>query len=175
MEDNKTIPQNINERLLHFQTEVKQYFSFLNDYGYILSKIEIGQKENFLNYYCNFSFLNGKTFISIDYSTDIIKGQTLAFPQVKQRPVFDNLISCSISKDDAYMSVGQFIEISQSQMTVNDFSIPIDSKNIFDDITKVVRNYSSFFQNNLADVLLKKKMYNCYTDRFYKKIFEEVS
>jgi hypothetical protein len=97
MTDSSSISADINDRLLHFQEEVKKCFLFLTHFNYSLEKIETGRTNNFLNYYCNFSYQNSDTSISVDYSTDIINGQTIAFPQVEQKPVIDDLVSCSIS------------------------------------------------------------------------------
>jgi len=174
LENKKNIPYNIYENILHFQTEVQKYFSFLNEYNYILSEIEIGQKENFLNYFCNFLFINDETIINIEYSTDIINGYNIAFPQIKQKPVIDNLISCNISDSNAFMSIQQFAELFQPQISKNEFSINLDSKNILIEITNVVRNYSIFFQKNLTTVLKKEKIFDCYTDRFNHKVFNEI-
>ena len=169
----KEIPEDIYGRLKHFQDEVNKHFSFLTDFNYVLENLEIGRTDAFLNYFCNFSYRNGDTLIRIDYSTDIIKGQTLAFPKEKQRPVVDNLVSCSISDPNAFMSVGQFAEETQANLPQDHFSISLDTKNAKEAITRVVKNYSNFFQDNLASVLKKEKIYDCYIDRFYDKVFKE--
>ena len=173
MRDSSQIPTNINDRLLHFQDEVKKHFLFLTEFNYSLEKIETGRTDNFLDYYCNFSYQNGDTSVRVNYSTDIINGQSIAFPQVEQRPVIDDLVSCFISDSNAFMSIAQFAQETQPKLSEDYFTIGQNGKDIKKEITRVVQNYAHFFGNHLSDVLQKKKIYNCYTDRFYDKVFEE--
>jgi hypothetical protein len=173
MTDSSPIPADINDRLLHFQEEVKKCFLFLTDFNYSLEKIETGRTDNFLNYYCNFFYQNGDTSVSVDYSTDIINGQTIAFPQVEQKPVIDDLVSCSISDSNAFMSIDQFARETQPKLSEDYFTIGQNRKGIKEEITRVVENYAHFFRNHLYDVLQRKKIYDCYIDRFYDKVFEE--
>jgi hypothetical protein len=173
MTDTLQIPANIQNRLNHFTEEVNRNFHFLSHLGFQLEKIESGRTDNFLDYYCYFSYQNGDTTISIRYSTDIINGQTTALPQVDQRPIIDNQVSCSISDSNAFMNVSQFAQITQPKLPENYFTIEKTSDNIKADITKVVQNYAHFFNEHLNDVLQKKKIYNCYVDRFYDTVFNE--
>ena len=172
MKDN--IPLEINNRILHFQSEVIKHFAFLADYNYIPDKIEIGRTENFFEYYSKFCFKNGDTSINIDFETDIINGHTIKFPQVKQKPVIDSLVSYSISDKIAFMSIECYIEEKHPEILKDGFNISINSQNIKEEITRVVENYSTFFQNNLVSVLKKEKIFDCYTDRFYDKVFKEI-
>jgi hypothetical protein len=173
MADIKEITPDISDRLKHFQQEIDKYFSFLADFDYVLQNIGIGRTEIFLDYYCNLRYKNGDTLLSIDYSTDIINGQTIAFPDEKQRPVIDNLVSCFISDPNAFMSISQFAEETQPNLPSDYFSISLHGKDIKEEISRVVKNYSNFFRENLVDVLKKEKIYDCYTDRFYDKVFKE--
>lgn len=170
------IPGVINERLIHFQNEVNKNFSFLNDFGYALDKIENGQAENFLNYFSNFSFRNRETKISVDFSTDIINGMRTAFPNLKEEelPAFDNNIYCSIYDTNALMSIFSFIETQFPEISTDNFTIKVTAVNIKNEITRVTENYSDFFRTYLTDVLKKNKIYDCYTDRFYDKVFKEI-
>jgi len=171
MKDN--IPKEINERLTYFQDEVKKQFAFLTEFAYSLDEIDMG-REDFLEYYSKLIFKNGNTSININYETDIIKGHTLRFPEVKERPVIDNLISCFITDPNAFLSVSSFAESKQLLPSTKYFNIELNAININDEILRVVRNYSTFFQDNLVAVLKKEKIYNAYTDRFYDKIFKEI-
>ena len=42
------------------------------------------------------------------------------------------------------------------------------------EISKVTKNYSDFFKERLISVLEKKLIYDCYTDKFYDKVFKEI-
>ena len=170
------IPEEINERLIHFQNEVNTNFSLFSDFGYTLDKIENGRSENFLDYYSKFSYRNKDTEISIDFSTDIINGMKTAFPKLKERelPAVNNSIYCSICDANALMSIHSFIETKFPEISIEDFTIKLDIVNIKDEITRVIKNYSDFFRTHLVDVLQKNKMYECYTDRFYDKVFKEI-
>ena len=166
------IPNNIKERLVHFQEEVKKYFSFLANYGYSHDKVEMGRKDLLLDYYCEIIFKNGNTKISIGYSTDALNGSQIAFPDVKEKPIFDNLISCYISDSNAFMSIRSFAE---AKLPAGHFLIPLNVENLDFEISRVLKNYADFFQNNLIDVLKKDKIYDCHTDRFNDKIFKEIN
>jgi hypothetical protein len=174
MTDPEIIPIEINERLIHFKNEVKTNFDFLLAAGYVLKSMLTGRTENFLNYFCNFEFGKDNTLISIDYRTDIIKGQTIAFPEVKERPSTDNSISCFISDQNAFLTVEEFAENIVHRASKEVFWINLDSLDIKIEITRVVKNYSRFIQENLMDVVRQEKMYDCYTDRFYDKVFKEI-
>ena len=170
------IPENINERLLHFKNEVNKNFTFLIDFGYVLDKIEKGQAESFLNYFLNFTFRNTDTKISVDFSTDIINGMRTALPNLKENdlPAVDNNVYCSIIDTNALMFINNFIEKQFPEIPKVNFTIELNAVDIKMEITRVVENYSIFFKTHLIDVLQKKKIYNCYTDRFYEKIFKEI-
>lgn len=161
--------------LIHFQGEVNKHFAFLADFDYAPDKIETGRSENFLDYFCNFSYVNGETSVSIDYSTDIINGRTIAFPQLEQEhwPVYNDIISCSVSDSKAYMSVDCFAQKVQKDLPDGYFIIAPGSNDIKGEIGRVVLNYSIFFQSHLTEVLKKVKIYSCYIDRFYDLVFEE--
>ena len=176
MTNNNLLPVVINERFTHFQNEVNKNFSFLYDFGFALDKIENGRTENFLNYFSNTSFINRETKIRIDFSTDIISGMKTAFPNLKGEdlPVFDNNIYCSISDNNAFMSIDNFIETRFPKISKDYFTIKITSVDIKNEITRVIENYSDFFRTYLTDVLKKEKIYDCYTDRFYDKVFKEI-
>jgi hypothetical protein len=170
------IPADINDRLLYFDNEVKKYFSFLSDFDYSLEDIKVGQSENFLDFFSHIKFKNGKTSISIHFSTDTIKGATTAFPKTKQRPNADSQVSCFISDDKAFMSVYNLIETKYPTLQPSDnFTIPLISKDVKAEITRVIINYSNFFRDKLTQVLKKEKMYDCYTDRFFDKVFKEIN
>ena len=174
MTDSVQIPTDINKRITHFENEVARLFSFLNDFSYIPQQIEKGKTETFNEYFSKFCFKNGDTSITIEFTTDIINGHTIAFPQVKERPVIDNLISCFITDKNAFMSVSDFAEAKHLKISDDYFGIKLNTKNIQEEITRVLNNYSDLFRNNLIDVLNKEKIYNCYTDRFYDKVFKEI-
>lgn len=167
------IPTNINIRLIYFQEEVKKHFSFLTDYGFTLYKIETG-RANFLEYYSKFLFKNGETSLDISFMTDIINGHSTKFPQEKQKPIIDNLVTCTIADSNAFMSVSNFVRTKYPSIPQDNFSIKLDAKDINIEITKVVRNYSDFFHENLVPVLKKEKIYACYTDRFFDNVFKEI-
>jgi hypothetical protein len=173
MADITPIPDDINKRLIIFQDNISKYFSFLTVYGYSLEKIEAGRKTPLLDYYCELIYKNFDTTIGISYNTDILKGSLIAFPNEKERPVIDNLISCYISDPNAYMSISKFAETIQPMISPDKFTIDIAAENIIYEIERVVSNYSDFFQNYLIDVLRKQKIYNCYTNRDYDRVFEE--
>ena len=173
MTTSKSIPADINERMIHFKEEVKKYFSFLADFGYCIEKVEAGRTENFLDYYCNIAYNNGDTHIRVDYSTDIINGRMMAFPKEKQRPVIDDLIFCAIRDPNAYMVISQFAEEAHFNLPKDCFSISVKTDNIRAEITRVLQNFSDFTRTHLRDVLKKEKIYDCYTDRFYDKVFKE--
>jgi len=96
-----------------------------------------------------------------------------AFPKENESPVIDDRISCSISDLNAFMSIDSFAAETQPNLPQDYFSITLNTKNLKDGITRVVKNYSNFFQENLVSVLRKEKIYDCYTDRFYDKVFKE--
>jgi hypothetical protein len=173
MRATQKIPINISNRVMHFKKKIENRFSFLVDFNYLLEKIEIGRTNDFLNYYCNFSYQNGDTFVRIEYSTDIINGQTIAFPHVEQKPIYDNVISCFISDSNSFMSIDLFAKETQSTLSDDYFKIAQNEEIVKQEIARVVENYVSFFRNHLVAVLQKKKIYNCYIDRFYDKVFEE--
>jgi hypothetical protein len=166
------IPSDVSERLLHFQEQVQKHFSFLIEFNFCLEEIKRGQSD-FLEYYSKFIFKKDDLIIDICFTTDIIKGHTTKFPQVQQKPVIDNLVSCFISDTKALMSVECFAETMNSAHSETDFSIDIKSENVKDEVSRVVVKYSDFIQKHLVDVLTKEKMYDCYTNRFYEKIFKE--
>jgi|JI10StandDraft_1071094.scaffolds.fasta_scaffold134731_3 hypothetical protein len=173
MKDN--IPTIINDRISHFEQEVKKYFSFLSDYGFTIDEIEKGRSVNFLDYFCNLKFKNDETCISINFSTDIIEGHTSAFPKAEQRPVVDSIVSCSISDPKALMIVSSFIETKHPEFKLEVLNVRLNQTDVKSEVTKVVFNYCEIFKNDLVNVLRKEKIYNCYTDRFYDKFFEEIN
>jgi hypothetical protein len=168
------IPKDIQKRLIHFQEAVEKHFSFLAGYGYNLRKIESGRTKNFHYYFCHFEFNNGDTSIRVNFSTDIIKGHTIGFPKLEQRPIVDNQISCFVSNAKARMGVSCLAETKYPEWSPDNFTIDLSSKTAKSEITRVVQNYTTFFHDKLVGVLKKEKMYNCYTDRFNDKIFEEI-
>jgi hypothetical protein len=172
MTDN--IPTDINKRLLYFQDEVKKHFSFLSDYNFTLDKTETG-RANFLEYYAKFLFKNGDTTLDISFMTDIINGHSTRFPNEKQKPVIDNLVSCTIADSKAFMGVSNFAEAKYPSIPQDSFTIKLNANDINSEITRVVHNYSDFFRDNLTAVLKKEKIYDCYTDRFYDKVFKEIT
>jgi hypothetical protein len=58
---------------------------------------------------------------------------------------------------------------------MENFIIKVDSGDIKEEITRVVYNYNDFFKIYLTDVLSKEKIYDCYIDRFYDKVFKEIN
>ncbi|MNJ90814.1 hypothetical protein D3C87_84540 [compost metagenome] len=175
MTDDKNISTEIKNRLLFFQNQVLEQFSFLPNFGYSLDKVESGQTDNFKDYFSTFKFSNGETVIRIHFSTDIINGAKTAFPNVKDKelPIMDNLISCSISDKIAFMSMHRYIETTFPEI-LEDFMIKLCAPNLEAEVTRVTKKYANFFETNLISVLQKKLIYDCYTDRFNDKVFEEI-
>jgi hypothetical protein len=163
-------------RLIFFQNQVKERFSFLKDYGYSLDKIEDGQSEKFKDYFSEFTFTNEDTVIKISFSTDIINGRRAAFPNRKENelPIVDSQILCTIWDKNAFMAVNSYIEEKFPEISLDDFKISIDSPDLELEISRVTNNYSEFFITSLTLVLEKKLIYNCYTDWHYAKVFEEI-
>jgi hypothetical protein len=171
------IPDEFEQRLYFFEGEVRNCFSWLYEYGYILDTIETNRTENFLDYYSVLSYKNENTIIKIHYSTDIINGIKTAFPKLEkdQLPFVDNQISCSIRDNNALMSIASFVEAKFPNIPMENFIIKVDSGDIKEEITRVVYNYNDFFKIYLTDVLSKEKIYDCYIDRFYDKVFKEIN
>ena len=170
---NETIPPDIHNRLIYFQNKVLSHFAFLHTYGYVLEAMETGRDKKYFNYYSQFKFIKEKTTINISYLTDIINGRKCASPQETQLPVIDNLVSSYIADANAFMSIHQFAEMTTT-LPKDTFYIAIDVTDIMYEITRVVRNYSQFIQNNLIAVLKQEMIYNCYTGREYDKILKEI-
>ena len=177
MTDGKQIPLEFKNRLLFFQDQAKNQFSFLQDFGYSLDKIESGQTENFRDYFSELTFSNGETIIKIHFSTDIINGSKTAFPKLKDEelPAVDTSITCSIWDKNAFMSIHSYAEAKFPEISKENFTIKLGSPNLEKEIEKVTKNYSDFIRTNLKAVLEKKLIYDCYTDRFYDKVFKEIN
>jgi len=176
MKDKNPIPIEFKKRLLFFKNMVSEQFSFIQDFNYILDKVEIGQKENFKDYFFEFTYANGDTVIKIHFSTDIINGIKMAFPksEEKELPGVDSQITCFICDKNAFMSIDSFIETKFPEISTDDFTIKSGSSDLELEIIRVVKNYSNFFKTNLTAVLEKRTIYDCYTDRFYDKVFKEI-
>jgi hypothetical protein len=168
-----TIPESILTRLNLFSKLIEDEFSFLKMHGFTFASVSVGRTDKFLDYYSSVIYLRDGMQIELRYSTEIIAGMNEAFPEVKQKPVRDNLISFNISRDAMFMSVDKFIEIKYPKVSIDGFSIPLNSSNLEGDIRLVIGNYSAFAKTNLLDVVSGKTMYNCYTSQYYENIFEE--
>ena len=170
------IPIEFKNRLLFFLNQVKEKFLFLQDFGYSLDKEEVGQTDNYKDYFSEFTFTNGETVIKVHFSTDIINGIKTAFPKLmdNELPSVDSQITCSIWDKNAFMSIHCYIEAKFPEISSNEFKIGIDSQDLESEISRTTKNYSDFIKTNLTSVLEKKIIYDCYTDRFYGKVFKEI-
>lgn len=170
------IPVEFKNRFLHFLNQVREEFSFLQDFGYSLEKEEVGQTDNFKDYFSEFTFTNEETVIKVHFSTDIIAGMKKAFPKLmdNELPGVDSQITCSIWDKNAFMSIHSYIEAKFPEISSNNFKIRIDSPDLESEISRVTKNYSDFIKMNLTSVLEKKIIYDCHTDRFYDKVFKEI-
>jgi hypothetical protein len=175
MADNNRIPKEFNERLLFFKDLVKDQFSFLQKFNFSLDKEESGQKENFKEYFFEFTYKNVDTVIKINFSTDIINGVKKTFPKQKDEelPVVDSQMWCAIWDKNAFMSVNSYIDEKFPDISKDHFIIKFGA-DLKPELTRVTKNYSEFFKANLISVLEKKVIFKCYTDRFYDKIFQEI-
>ncbi len=155
---------------------MSEHFSFLKDFNYSLNGEQSGRTENFRDYFSEFTFANGDTVIGIHFSTDIIEGMKISFPRQKQEelPVVDSSITCWIHDKNALMTIHSYIETKFPDIPTDDFTIRLGSPDLEIEIARVTRNFSNFFKNNLKSVLEKKVIYDCYTDRFYDKVFKEI-
>jgi len=174
--NNNQIPLHIEKRLSFFKNQVNERFSFLKDFNYFLNSEQSGRTENFKDYFSEFRFANGDTVISVHFSTDIIEGMKMSFPRLKQEelPVVDSSITCFIRDKNALMSVDDYVELKFPDIPADDFRINLGSPDLEIEIAKVTKNFSSFFKANLKSVLEKEVIYDCYTDRFYNKVFKEI-
>ena len=161
---------------MFFKSQVYHYFSFLEDYNFILKKEESGQAKTFKDYFVEFSFANGDTIIKIHFSTDIINGRKIAFPELKddELPGVDSQITCSIWDKNAFMSIHSFVETKFPEIPKDNFKINFGCPDLDTEIKRVIKNYGEFIETNLKEVLEKNTIYDCYTDRFYDKIFHEI-
>ena len=177
MTEYNQVPPEFQKRLLFFKNQVNEQFHFLKDFNFILHKEEMGRTENFKDYFAKFTYKNGGTIVKIQFSTDIIHGMKSAFPNLKdeQLPIVDNSITCSIWDKNAYMSLHSYIQTQFPEISRNDFTIKLDASDLESEMIRIVKNYSHFFVENLAEVLEKSKIYNCHTDRFNDQVFKEIN
>ncbi|MEI7724501.1 MAG: hypothetical protein WCK09_05310 [Bacteroidota bacterium] len=170
------IPIEFESSLLFFKSQMYHYFSFLQDYNFTLTKEESGQTKTFKDYFIDFTFTNGDTVIKIHFCTDIINGRKTAFPKLKDEelPGVDSQITCSIWDKNAFMSMHSFIETKFPEISKASFTIILGCPDLDMEIKRVTKNYSDFIKTNLTEVLEKNTIYDCYTDRFYDKIFKEI-
>ena len=166
-----TIPDIIHDRLVHFNNETSNHFSFLYKEGYDLHLKEKGRTDNFLDYYSKFEFRKGDTSLRVYYSTDIIRRHRIAFPKL-EHPTEDNSISCFISDDKAFMTVDLYAETVIPGFPKEQFEFD-SSANIQSEISRIVKSYSSFVEEQLMNVIRREKIYSCYVDRDYEKVFKE--
>lgn len=176
MNYNNQMETEFKDRLDFFSNLAREQFSFLQDYNFTLDKEESGQTENFQDYFLELTYTNGETVIKIHFSTDIVNGTKTAFPKLKDNelPVVDSQITCSIWDTNAFMSVHCYIETRFPEISAETFRIKLGSSDLKSEITRVTKNFSDFFKANLISVLERNVMYDCYTDRFYDKVFKEV-
>jgi hypothetical protein len=176
MTESNQIPFEFNTRLLFFKNQVNECFNFLNDYNFEWDKEEKGQTENFNDYFLGLTYTNEGTYLNIHFSTDIVNGMKTAFPQLKEEelPGVDSQIICSIWDKNAFTSVHTYAEIRFPQMSNDKFTIDKGASELNVEIARVTKNYSDFFKANLISLLEKKLTYDCYTDRFYDKVFKEI-
>lgn len=174
--DELQIPFDFKERLLFFKYQVNEYFDFLKEFDYFLDEEQYGRSEDLTKYFSEFKYKNGDTVVKINFYTDIFNGNKKAYPKLtpEELPIIDSLISCSIWDKKAFMSIPCFIELKYPQISYDNFMIKLDSSDLEKDISRVMKNYSDFFKNNLTSVLQKKIIYDCYTDRFYDIVFKEI-
>jgi hypothetical protein len=176
MTEDRQIPLQFKTRFLLFKNQVREHFDFLKDYKFKLDKEENGRTENFKDYFLKFTYINGDTVLNIHFSTDIVNGMKTAFPKLRDEelPVVDSQITCSIWDKAAIMIIPNYIELKFPEISSDNFTIKPGSSDLEKQISRVVKNYSDFFQSNLISVLEKKIIYDCYTDRFYDKVFKEI-
>ena len=176
MTEDDQIPYEFRTRLLFFKNQVHERFDFLKDFEFKLDKEENGRTENFKDYFFELTYVNGDTVLKIHFSTDIINGMKTAFPKLKEEelPEVGSQITCSIWDKAAFMSIDSYIESKFPEISDDNFSIKLASPDLEKEISRVVKNYSDFFKTNLTSVLEKKLIYDCYTDRFYDKVFKEI-
>jgi hypothetical protein len=155
---------------------VNEHFDFLKEFDFIMNKEQYGRTENFKDYFSEITYKNEDTVLKIHFSTDIIDGRKQAFPKLKEEelPVVDSQITCSIWDKTAFMSIASYIESKFPEISKENFTIKLGSSVIEKDISRVTKNYSDFIKSNLTSVLEKKLIYDCYTDRFYDKVFKEI-
>jgi hypothetical protein len=170
------IPIEFKDRLAFFFNLAKEQFSFLQNYNFSLDKEESGQTENFKDYFLELTFTNGDTVIKINFSTDIINGMKTAFPSLKKNelPVVDSQITCAVWDTNAFMSIDSYVETRFPEISGETFRIKLGVSDLKSEIARVTKSFSDFFKVNLILVLEKKVIYDCYTDRFYDKVFREV-
>ena len=135
-----------------------------------------GQTDNFKDYFFEYTYSNGDTILKIKFSTDIINGMKTVFQQLKEEelPAVDSQITCSIWDKNAFMSIHSYIETKFPELPNETFAINRDAFDLTSEILRVTKNYSDFFRANLTPVLEKKMIFDCYTDRFYDKVFKEI-
>jgi hypothetical protein len=170
------IPIEFESSLFFFKSQVYKYFSFLQDYKFTLTSEESGRTKTFKDYFIELSFTNGDTVIKIHFSTDIINGWKIAFPELKddELPCVDSQITCSIWDKNAFMSIHSFVEAKFPEIPKDRFKIILGCPDLDKEIKRVTKNYGEFIETNLTEVLEKKTIYDCYTDRFYDKIFHQI-
>jgi hypothetical protein len=163
-------------RLEFFSRSAKEQFSFLNDYDFSLNKEERGQTEKFEDYFSELTYIKGKIAIKIHFSSDIINGMRKAFPKLNddELPVLDSQITCSIWDPNAFMSVHSYIEKMFPETPVGTYTIELGTLDLNSEITRVLKKYAEFFKAHLTSVLEGNIIYDCYTDRFYDKVFKEI-
>ena len=173
---NNQILTQFEDRLTFFSKLTKEQFSFLHQYDFSLDKEERGQTENFQDYFSELTYKNGETIIKIHFSTDVINGMKKAFPNLSDNelPIVDSQITCSIWDTNAFMSVHNYIKTIFPEIQGDTYTIELDTFDLNSEISRVLRNYAEFFKANLTSVLEGKVIYNCYTDRFYDKVFKEI-
>jgi hypothetical protein len=164
------------DRLDFFSNLAREQFSFLQDYNFTWDKEESGQTENFQNYFLELTYTKGEIVIKIHFSTDIINGMKTAFPKLKDNelPVVNSQVTCSIWDTNAFMSVDSYIETKFPEISNDTFKIKLGACDLKSEITRVTKNFSDFIKAKLSSVLEGKVIYDCYTDRFYDKIFKEI-
>lgn len=176
MKKDSEIPLQFKERLLHFRNQVHEHFDFLKEFEFKLDNEQNGRTENFKDYFSKCGYINGDTVLKINFSTDIVNGMKTAFPKLKEEelPSVDNQITCFIWDKAAFMSIHSYIDSKFPEISADNFTIKLETSDVEKEISRVVKNYSDFFKSNLISVLEKKIIYECYTDRFFDKVFKEI-
>jgi len=174
MDDRFNVPICFHQRFLYFKELVVEKFSFLEQFSYFLQDEVSGQDETLGDFYTKLIFRNTAVTVEIAFLTDIVEGHKSRFPQVERLPKIDSLVTCSILRDSHLLIVSCYMEKLFPQLPEDYVSIPLHSTSLEFELKRVVNNYSDFFRLNLTPVLNNDLFYECYTDRDYELVFNEI-